>query len=191
MHFAQIPVEVLTSAACRTLRNYAKVVLFAVAAQYRGNNNGDLALTYSIARAFGITSKWQLTDGLALLAERGLIEKTRQGGKKPLGPCLYAVSWQPINDLGTKIECGPTKSPSNAWANWKDGAPENKGAIKQQHPQRTKSAPPEDQICTISEPREDQSVAPIGTPGGSPSRISQEGLDSMQIFDGCNPGALP
>jgi len=48
--FAAIPVEVLTSVACRTLPAYAVRVLLAVAAQYRGNNNGDLALTFATAR---------------------------------------------------------------------------------------------------------------------------------------------
>src|SRR5882724_7752117 len=47
--FAAIPVEVLTSVACRTLPAYAVRVLLAVAAQYRGNNNGDLALTFATA----------------------------------------------------------------------------------------------------------------------------------------------
>lgn len=117
-HFAQIPVEVLVSEACKTLSNFAIRVLLAIAAQFRGNNNGDLAMTWSIAQNFGIRSKEQLTLSIAVLLERGLIEKTRQGGKKPLGPCLYAISWQPINDLGGKIESGPTMTPSNAWAKW-------------------------------------------------------------------------
>ena len=174
-HFAQVPVEVLTSDACRTLPHYAKVVLFAVAATYRGANNGDLALPYSVSRTFGITSKWQLIDGLALLIDRGLIEKTRQGGKKPLGPCLYAITWQPISDLGGKIASGATTAASNAWAQWKSAPPEDQSAINQQHPRRTTSAPQEDQMMTKSAPPEDQTGAFIGTPGGSPSRISREG----------------
>ena len=117
-HFAQIPVELLTSEACTTLPNYGKVVLIAFAAQYRGNNNGDLAMTRAIAKTFGIVSQEHLVHSLAVLLERGLIQKTRQGGKKPLGPCLYAVTWQPINDLDGKIESGATMTASNAWAAW-------------------------------------------------------------------------
>lgn len=117
-HFAQIPDEVLKSDAQKNLPNYAVRVLVAIAAQFRGNNNGDLAMTWAIARTYGIDSKKQLNASLVMLLEHGLIEKTRQGGKKPLGPCLYAVTWQPINDLRGKIEKGATTTASNAWATW-------------------------------------------------------------------------
>ncbi len=175
-HFAQIPVEVLTSEACRTLPHYAKVVLLTVAAQYRGNNNGDIALSYSTARTFGITSKWQLTDSLALLLERGLIQKTLQGGKKPLRPCLYALTWQPINNLAGKIEACQTFAPSNDWVKWSSGLPADQSAINQQHPRRGTSAPPEFPKRGVSEPPEGRTPPIIGTSGGSPSRSPREGV---------------
>jgi hypothetical protein len=127
-HFAQVPVEVLTSAACCALRNYAFRVLIAIAAQYRGNNNGDLAMTRATARSFGVSSQEHLVKSLARLLECGLIQKTRQGGKKPLGPSLYAVTWQPIDDLRGKIESGATTAPTNAWARWPTSQALNKSS---------------------------------------------------------------
>jgi hypothetical protein len=117
-HYAMLPEEVLTSEACRTLPNFAFRVLVATAAGYRGNNNGDLAMTWKIARTFGITSQRHLVKALAILLERDLLQKTRQGGKRPLGPCLYALTWRPIDDLKGKIDSGPTPIASHAWAKW-------------------------------------------------------------------------
>jgi hypothetical protein len=117
-HFAAIPFEVLESEAVCTLPNFALRVLVVLAGHYRGNNNGDLAMTRAIARRFGVRSHVALVRGLALLQERGLIQKTHQGGKRPWGPCLYALTWRPIDDLRGKIEIGPTVTATNAWAKW-------------------------------------------------------------------------
>lgn len=185
-HFAQIPVEVLTSDACRTLPHWARTDLLAIAAQYRGNNNGDLALTESIGRQFGINSKWQLVDGLALLLERGLIQRTRQGGKKPLGPSLYALTWQPIDDLQGKIDSGPTTAPSNAWVRWVGPAsvPQKDQSTEiHQDLRGTRSVPQKDQTSTISGPQEDQTGPSISTPGGPPSRSWTEGPD-LRVAEG-------
>jgi hypothetical protein len=175
-HFAQIPVEVLTSEAFISLLAYAVRLLLAIAAQYRGNNNGDLAMTRAIARTFGINSHWQLERGLATLLEHGLIEKTRQGGKKPLGPCLYAVTWQPIDDLKGKIESGPTPCASNAWAKWTAAPKADEDKINHQPLRRATSAPSAGQRTPISAPSAGQTACDISPSGGSPSRISPEGL---------------
>jgi hypothetical protein len=177
-HFAQIPVEVLMSEAQTSLPNFAVRILVAFAAQYRGNNNGDLALTWSIGKTFGIDSKKQLVAGIATLLERGLIEKTRQGGKKPLGPCLYAITWQPINDLAGKIESGPTTTASNAWAKWTSAPQRDQSEINHQHHRGTASAPPGDQTSAISGLQGDQREPFIGTTGSPPSRSPREGASS-------------
>lgn len=174
-HFAQVPVEVLTSEACRTLSNYAHRVLIALAAQFRGNNNGDLSLTWSMAPAFGINSKEQLNSSTKILIERGLITKTRQGGKKPLGPTLFAVTWHPINDLRGKIDSGPTTSASNAWAAWSSAPPAGQTKINQQHHRRGATAPPAGQTARKSAPPAGQMCPSNGTAGGAPSRSWPEG----------------
>jgi hypothetical protein len=169
-HFAQLPVEVLISDACRTLPNYAVRVLLAVAAQYRGANNGDLCMTRRIAREFGITSQEQLVDSLAMLLDRGLIQKTRQGGKKPLGPTLYAISWQPIDDLGGKIECGRTTNGSNKWASWPSGPAADQRITNHRVCRRSRSGPPTDQNTPVSDLPTDQTPCFDGSAGGPPSR---------------------
>jgi hypothetical protein len=174
-HFAQIPVEVLTSEACTTLPNYSVRVLIAVAAQYRGNNNGNLAMTRSIAREFGITSQGHLVQSLAALLERRLIVKTRQGGKKPLRPCLYAVTWQPISDLRDKIESGPTTTASNAWSTWTSGPPADQNKLNHRVCRRSASGLPTERKGSKSALPPDQTEASIGSAGSPPSRIWREG----------------
>lgn len=139
--YALLPLEVLTSDACRLLPAFALRILVAMAAQYSGWNNGDLALTWSMARAYGINSKVQLNSGIDLLLERGLIQKTRQGGKKPFGPCLYALTWRGIDELRPKIDSGPTTFPSNAWVQWKESEETQRKRLKKsQQKKRAASA---------------------------------------------------
>jgi hypothetical protein len=176
-HFAAIPVEVLTCDACRTLPNYAIRVLLAIAAQYRGNNNGDLALTWSLALPFGVTCKAHLVKALTMLQERGLIAKTRQGGKRPMGPCLYALTWQPINDLNGKIDSGPTTAASNDWVKWtaSSGLPVDQSTENQRDYPQTSTGLPVDQRSAVTGLPADQRTPSIGTTSSPPSRISPEG----------------
>jgi len=183
-HFAQLPVEVLKSAACITLPNYAVRVLLAIAAQYRGKNNGDLAMTRATAREFGIVSQQHLVSGLSTLLERGLIQKTRQGGKKPLGPCLYAVTWQPIDDLAGKIESGATTSASNDWAKWTSGLPADQSAVNHRVCPRTTSGLPAEQKTPISGLPTDQTGPSIGSAGSPPSRSWREGVRPRPLSNG-------
>lgn len=118
--YALVPVEVLGSAAYATLNGSASRVLFALAAQYHGGNNGRLTLPYSVAKGLGIRSKDLLTRGLAELEQRGLIELTRRGGLPPFGCSRYALGWQRIDgdDAHGLI---PAPAP-NRWAKWNEGA---------------------------------------------------------------------
>jgi hypothetical protein len=188
-HFAAIPTEVLTSDAFKTLPNSAVRVLVAIAAQFRGNNNGDLAMTWSTALLYGISSKNSLVESLPELQRRGFIQKTKQGGKRPLGPTLYAITWQPINDLKGKIESGATTTASNDWADWKEptsapkrprginiartaGGPDAKN--RQDHGW-TDTGPSVDQRSAVTGPLADQRTPFNGTTDGPPSRSWREG----------------
>jgi hypothetical protein len=91
--FAMVPVEVMQSEACRTLDPTIFKVLSVLAAQYRGSNNGLLTLPLSEAKKFGIRSSESLNRGLKELLERGLIEKTHQGGLPPYGCSMNALCW--------------------------------------------------------------------------------------------------
>jgi hypothetical protein len=180
-HYALIPDEVLVSPALTTLPHYCGVLLTAIAAQYRGTNGGDLAMTGSIARRYGIKSRKQLVDGLKMLMEHGLIQKTRQGGKRPLGPCLYALTWQRIDACGGKLDVGPTMVPSNAWAKWISVPIETETSLKQRHPRGIRSAPLRDQSVLVSAPCRDQTRSINSTPESAPSRVWTKGTDALLI----------
>lgn len=119
--YAMIPDDVLRSEACRTLPNLAFRALVTLAAQFRGKNNGDLALTWSTGQPYGLNNKGGVTKALKLLTDRGLIVLTRQGGKPPIGCNLYALGWHPIN-ASDKYDAGvkSTFEAPNRWAFWRE-----------------------------------------------------------------------
>jgi hypothetical protein len=97
--FVMIPEEVLQSESYYAVPDYAVRVLIALAAQFRGWNNGNLSLTFSTAREFGISTEWKLRAGLVLLETVGLIERMRVGhimnGK---GVCnLFALGFRQVD----------------------------------------------------------------------------------------------
>ena len=75
--------------------------------QYNGYNNGDLCASLSVMRKRGWNSNQQLAKALKELLERNLIAQTKQGGLN-LGPNLYAITWQPINECNGKLDANPT-----------------------------------------------------------------------------------
>ena len=159
---AQIPLEVLESAAFSALPDYAKVVLLALCAQFRGNNNGNLSLTAAQAERLGVEAAWKLRVGLSLLLETGLIERTRPGkfshGK---GICaLYALTWR---DLSPNEHAYPpvivARPPSHAWAKWE--RPEGWAAFERELRQRAKGSKKLDPDAEfLRTPRGDQDGTP-------------------------------
>ena len=75
--------------------------------QYNGYNNGDLCASLSVMRRRGWNSNQQLAKALKELLERNLIVQTKQGGLN-LGPNLYAITWQPIDECNGKLDANPT-----------------------------------------------------------------------------------
>src|SRR5687767_2293384 len=78
--FAMLPLSVMISPAFRTLRVGYQRVLWLLAAEYDGSNNGNLALTRKQATHYGLNNERHRSYGLRELERRGLIAKTRQGG---------------------------------------------------------------------------------------------------------------
>ncbi len=99
----------------RTLTPRATKLLIDMASQFRGNNNGDLAATWSLLRNRGWNSKDQIAKGLAELLERGWIVQCKQGMRTPPVPTLYALTWLTIDECGGKLDRSPTKAPLNYW----------------------------------------------------------------------------
>ena len=111
--FFRFPVEVLDSPAYCGLSFKARALLLDMGAQYRGNNNGDLAAPWSWMRRRGWKSKDTLRRALCELLEMGMIEMTRRGGLHC--PNLYAVTWLGIDACGDKLDCKPNPVPSALW----------------------------------------------------------------------------
>ena len=120
-HFAAIPVEVMHSAPYGALPDYAVRVLLALAAKYRGRNNGNLSLTGEEAAALGVKAKWKVRAGLELLRNVGLVERTREGKYgSGRGICaLFAITWKTINITPAAFPPIDNERPApNTWAKW-------------------------------------------------------------------------
>ncbi|MUV15437.1 hypothetical protein GN331_14620 [Lysobacter sp. HX-5-24] len=111
--FFRMPVEVLDSPAYCALSFKARALLLDLGAQYRGNNNGDMAAPWSWMKMRGWKSKDTLRRALLELLTSGMIEQTRQGGLHC--PTLYAVTWLGIDECGGKLEVQSTSVPSGRW----------------------------------------------------------------------------
>lgn len=99
---------------CNASPNAIKLLL-AVARSYNGSNNGDLCAAFSLMKKRGWSSQTTLDWGLKELQHYGLLQKTRQGDltKKP---SLYAITWQPIDNVGDKLElCNHSNVASGLW----------------------------------------------------------------------------
>ncbi len=112
--------DLLTSEASRALPHFARSVFAAMAARYRGGNNGDISMTARMAAGFGITPA-ELSAAIPLLESSGLIERMRQGrfaGGKVLCT-LWALTCWPIDasekyDVPLKVQMPAP----NTWAKW-------------------------------------------------------------------------
>jgi len=93
-----------------SLKGNSIKLLIDIASQYNGHNNGDLCAALTLMKKRNWNSNQQLQKALKELQERNLIVQTRQGGLN-MGPNLYAISWQPINACGGKLDVEPTTLP--------------------------------------------------------------------------------
>ena len=114
--FAAFPVQMLTHSNFAALSPRAKALLFPLAAQFNGRNNGDLCASFSVLRPHGWTSNDQLQKALRELLSAGFLLQTRQG-RRPNVASLYALSWKPIDECGGKLEVATTTTAPNTWKN--------------------------------------------------------------------------
>ncbi|OGS93307.1 MAG: hypothetical protein A2061_06495 [Gallionellales bacterium GWA2_59_43] len=110
-----IPFSVLNGAAYLGLSAHARMLLFDLAAQYRGNNNGDLCAAFkSLMRARGWKSEETLNNAKRSLLEAGLIFETRKGGF-PNKCALFALTWYALDDCGGKLDITAQSFPRSAY----------------------------------------------------------------------------
>jgi hypothetical protein len=187
--YAQIADEVLRSHAARAMPDYAIRALVMMAAQYRGTNNGDLAVTSRMAVEYAVP-EWKLRAGLALLELSGLVELTRQGhlanGK---GVCsLYALGWRPI-DPSEKYDIPMVceRPAPNRWATWTkpiDWPSTERGRRRAAQGNRNR---PDWQKINAHHTRVSQADPPgcSESPHFQPTRVSQE--STFLDPPGCSP----
>lgn len=112
--FAAFPHAYFYTPEFAELSGRAIKLLFELALQYNGHNNGDLVLTRARMSPRGFRSADQLNKARDELINQGWIMVTRQGGKH--FPSLYALTWEPIDRCkgNLDVSCGPTP-----WHLWK------------------------------------------------------------------------
>lgn len=102
-----------TPSPAAVLSHKAAHLLDDLTSQYRGKNNGDLSAAPKTMALYGWTSHGSVDDAIAELIAQGFIEQTRQGGRNQCS--LYAITWQPIDECGGKLDVKPTVVASNLW----------------------------------------------------------------------------
>jgi len=114
--FLQLYRYVLDSPQWAELPATSVKLLMELARQYKGNNNGDLAVTLSMLKDRGWNSEQTIWKHLHVLEERGWIVRTRQGGRH-IGCNLYAITWESIDHCDGKHQHPPEQKASHLWKN--------------------------------------------------------------------------
>ena len=112
--FLRLPHYVITSPQWRALSGNAVKFLVELAAAYNGGNNGDLAFTRRQAAERGWRSGGTRDRAAEEAVEAGFAVITRHGHKG--GRCtLYAVTWEPIDDVGNGTLYAAEHKASRLW----------------------------------------------------------------------------
>jgi len=102
--FLALPYSVLNSHLFLALSPHAVKLLLDVAAQYRGDNNGDLALAWKLMKPRGWRSEATLHRAKRELLDAGFFYETRKG-RRPNVCSLFALTW-PLLDKSDKFDPG-------------------------------------------------------------------------------------
>lgn len=113
--FVPLPAVVLNGANFASLSAHAVKLLCDLLGQYRGDNNGDLCMAWSVMQKRGWRSRDTLNKARTELLEKEWIVVTRQGGKHQAS--LFGLTFYRIDHCGGKLEVRATGSPSGAWRN--------------------------------------------------------------------------
>lgn len=111
--FAAIPHCLLQSSVFAGLSAHAIKLLMDLAAQFKGFNNGDLCLAWSLMEKRGWKSRDTLTKARRELLDTDLVVVTRYGDRKR--PNLYALTFFAIDECGGKLDVAPTTRPLSTW----------------------------------------------------------------------------
>ena len=109
-----VPHCVLNSAAYIGVNAHARMLLWDLAAQYRGNNNGDLCMAFKVMKPRGWKSEPTLNKAKRELLKAGLIVETRKGAR-PNKCALIALTWYALDDCGGKLDMSARSFPRGAY----------------------------------------------------------------------------
>jgi hypothetical protein len=102
--FVWVPYSVLNSPLFLALSPHAVKLLLDVAAQYKGNNNGDLCIAWKLMKPRGWRSEATLHKVKRELLDAGFLYETRKG-QRPNLCSLFALTW-PVFDDSDKYDPG-------------------------------------------------------------------------------------
>lgn len=111
--FIAVPLVVLESSAYINLSTAATKLLWDVAAQLRGDNNGHLYCAWVVMSSRGWKSEATLNKAKKELLESGLLFETRKGAR-PNKAAWYAVTWQALDAI-TGMDINAASFPRGAY----------------------------------------------------------------------------
>jgi len=109
-----VPHCVLNGVAYLGLNAHARMLLWDLAAQYRGDNNGDMCAAWKLMHPRGWKSEETLSKAKRNLLEVGLIVETRKGAR-PNKCGLFALTWYALDDCKGKPDISPQSFPRGAY----------------------------------------------------------------------------
>lgn len=113
--FVAIRMDVIRSEAWAKTSVWGTRLIMDLAAQYRGNNNGDLCAAWSNMKKRGWKSRDTLDRAKKDLLDKKWIQVTRQGARKI--PTLYALTFWGVDECNGKLDPGicPRNKPRDTW----------------------------------------------------------------------------
>ena len=102
--FVAVPYSVLNSPLFIALSPHSVKLLIDVAAQFRGDNNGDLSLAWKLMKPRGWRSEATLHKAKRELLAGGFLYETRKG-QRPNLCSLFALTWHQL-DASDKFDPG-------------------------------------------------------------------------------------
>lgn len=105
--YSKLPHHIQFSPAFRSLSGTARALLLDVIARERGNNNGDLLVTFTTFIPLGWKSNGVFRNALAALVASGLLVVTKEGRQRTAA--RYALSWLTIMKNGYNSKENPEK----------------------------------------------------------------------------------
>lgn len=111
--FAALPHCLLESGVYTRLSAHAVKLLIDLLAQFKGFNNGDLCLSWSIMEKRGWKSRDTLNKARKELIEAELIIVSRYGDRRR--PHLHALTFFAIDECSGKLDISTTQKPLSYW----------------------------------------------------------------------------